>query len=120
MDASQKGGNVVQVIYAAPFVLLSLVSCLICLAVPRFRRNALQAPVVSVAFGFCSIVGMLLILLMCDILTQRFHFDVTPGSLVGLKGILIGPARRSRYPVLRRELRTIGSVAITNKDFCLR
>jgi hypothetical protein len=90
MDARQKGGNVVQVIYAAPFILLCLVSYLVCLAVPRLRRHALQALVVPVAFGFCSIVGMVVIVLVGDTLTERFHFDVNPGPLVGMKGILIG------------------------------
>jgi hypothetical protein len=80
----------VQVIYAGPFILLSLVSYLICLAVPRFRQNALHALVVPIAFGFCSIVGMVAIVLAGDTLTERFHFDVNPGPLVGMKGILIG------------------------------
>lgn len=79
-----------QAIYAAPFILLSLVSFLTCLAVPRLRRNALEALVVPVAFGFCSIVGMVVIILIGDTLTERFHFNVNPGPLVGMKGIIIG------------------------------
>jgi uncharacterized membrane protein len=80
----------VQVLYAAPFILLSLVSYLICLAVPRFRRNALQALIVPVAFGFFSIVGMVVIVLAGDVLTERFRFNVDTGPLVGVKGIFIG------------------------------
>lgn len=90
IDDSQKGGNIVQVIYAASFILLSLVSYLICLAVPRLRRHALQALVVPVAFGFCAIVGVVALVLAGDTLTERFHFDVNPGPLVGMKGILTG------------------------------
>ena len=45
-----------QVIYASPFVLLSILSFLVCVAVPRWRRYRFQALVAPVAFGFCSIV----------------------------------------------------------------
>jgi biotin transporter BioY len=90
MDASQKGENLVQVIYAAPFILIALVSYLICLAVPRFRGNALQALVAPVTFGFCSIVGMVVMVLLGNALSERFHFNINPGPLVGMKGILIG------------------------------
>src|SRR5271165_3313749 len=52
MDASQKGEIIVHLVdaYAGPFILLSLVFYFICLAVPRFRRIALQALVVPIAF----------------------------------------------------------------------
>jgi hypothetical protein len=50
-----------QLIYAAPFILLSLASFFVCLLMPRLRPYAFRALVVPVAFGFCSIVGMVLI-----------------------------------------------------------
>jgi hypothetical protein len=82
---NQKGGNAVPVIYAAPFILLSIVSCLICLAIPRFREKALQALVAPVAFGFCSVVGMLVI----DTLIGHFY-GACPCPEFGMKGILVG------------------------------
>jgi len=60
----------VQVIYALPFVLLSIVSFLVCVAVPRWRRYSFQALVAPVAFGFCSIVAAGAIVLTCD------HFNL--------------------------------------------
>jgi hypothetical protein len=60
----------VQVIYALPFVLLSIVSFLVCVAVPRWRRYSFQALVAPVAFGFCSIVAAGAIILTCD------HFNL--------------------------------------------
>jgi len=46
-----------QIIYAAPFMLLSVLAFLVCVAVPRWRRYWFQALVAPVAFGFCSIVA---------------------------------------------------------------
>jgi hypothetical protein len=79
----------VQVIYAAPFILLSLIAFVCCLAIRRLRRYALQALVVPVAFGFCSIVGMLFTVLTADLLHDRFGLPVNPGPLVGIKGVVI-------------------------------
>jgi hypothetical protein len=59
-----------QVIYALPFVLLSMLGFLMCVAVPRWRRYRLQALVAPVAFGFCSIVPMGAIVLTSD------HFNL--------------------------------------------
>jgi len=66
----------VQIIYAAPFVLLSVVAFLACLAVPRLRRYALQALVAPVAFGACSIVAFALLAVGWDMLDERF--GITP------------------------------------------
>ena len=49
-----------QVIYALPFVLLSIVSFLVCVAVPRWRRYSFQALVAPVAFG-CRAVRMFVV-----------------------------------------------------------
>lgn len=53
-----------QIIYAAPFVLISVVAFIICLAVPGLRRIALAALVVPVAFGVCSLFGWILFALV--------------------------------------------------------
>ena len=55
-----------QIIYAAPFVLLSLLSFGVFLVVPRLRRFAIAALVAPVAFGFCAIVGYVAWVLVCD------------------------------------------------------
>ena len=46
-----------QIIYAAPFVLLSLVGFLACLIFRPLRGFALSSLIAPVAFGVCSIVG---------------------------------------------------------------
>jgi hypothetical protein len=55
-----------QVIYAVPFVLLSMLSFLTCVAVPQWWRYKFQALVAPVAFGLCSIVAMGAIVLTSD------------------------------------------------------
>jgi hypothetical protein len=80
----------VQFLYAAPFVLLSLISFVGCLAIPRLRQHALPALVAPVAFGVCSILTFVTIIVAANIITDHFHVDVSPGPLVGIKGILIG------------------------------
>jgi hypothetical protein len=59
-----------QVIYAVPFVLFSMLGFLVCFAVPRWQRYRFQALVAPVAFGFCSIVAMGAIVLTSD------HFNL--------------------------------------------
>ena len=75
-----------QVIYAAPFILLSLISFVFSLAFSRLRPYAFRALVAPVAFGFCSIVAMVLILLASHGL--GFRFDDSP--LAGLTGFFVG------------------------------
>jgi hypothetical protein len=62
----------VQIIYAAPFVLLSVAAFFACLALPRLRPYALQALVVPVAFGACSIIAFALIAVTWAMLNERF------------------------------------------------
>ena len=52
------GWDLMPFMYAAPFMLLSGLAFLVCIAVPRWRRYKLQALVAPVAFGFCSVVAM--------------------------------------------------------------
>lgn len=59
-----------QIIYAIPFALVSVLAFLLCVAVPRWRRYKLQALVAPVAFGVCSIVAAALIVLTSD------HFNL--------------------------------------------
>ena len=73
-----------QIIYAFPFILLSIVAFLSCLAIPRLRGYVVQALVAPVAFGFCSIVGMFVILSI-----GWFLFHVSSGPLVGIGGVAI-------------------------------
>jgi hypothetical protein len=73
-----------QIIYAAPFVLISLIAFACFLAIPRLRRFAFRALVAPVAFGFCSIVAMGLTLVVAD----GLGLWVSP--LVGPTGVLLG------------------------------
>jgi hypothetical protein len=73
------------IIYAAPFVLLSILSFSICLAVPSLRRFALPALIVPVTFGFCSIVSWVAFVLIAgDVL--KLHL----GPASGVHGVLEG------------------------------
>ena len=75
-----------QVIYAVPFVLLSAIGYLACLAIPRMRRYTLQAVVAPLAFGFCSIVGAAAVVLMSDY--TGFQIAAFNSPLVGAGGFL--------------------------------
>src|SRR5437667_3225407 len=77
-----------QVIYAAPFILLSLVAFVCSLAIRRFRPYAFRALIAPVAFGFCSIVAMVLILLASHGLNLQF----ANAPLVGARGVFEGIA----------------------------
>jgi hypothetical protein len=74
-----------QIIYAAPFVFLSIVSFAICLAVPSLRRFALPALIVRVTFGFSSIVGWVAFALIADDVL-KLHL----GPATGVHGVVEG------------------------------
>ena len=74
------------VIYAAPFILLSLIAFVCSLAIPRLRRYAFRVLVAPVAFGFCSIVAMGLIM----VVFVGLNLQLAP--LVGAKGLFAGLA----------------------------
>lgn len=74
-----------QIIYAAPFIFLSILSFAVCLAIPRLRRVAMAALVVPVAFGICSITGWILFVLVC-----QFVLRIDLGAASGAKGIVEG------------------------------
>lgn len=59
-----------QVIYAIPFVLISVVAFLVCIVVPPWRRYKLHVLVAPVAFGLCSIVAAATIVRTSD------HFNL--------------------------------------------
>jgi hypothetical protein len=77
-----------QIIYAAPFILLSLVGFALSLAIPRLRPYAFRALVAPVAFGFCSIVAMVLILVGSHGLNLQF----ANAPLTGARGLFEGIA----------------------------
>ena len=72
-----------EVVYAAPFVALSIIAFACFLVIPPWRPYAFHALVVPVAFGFCSIVGMTLATAL--FLALHLRFVNTP--VVGLVGI---------------------------------
>ena len=71
-----------QLMYAAPFILLSLVAFGVFLAVPRLRRRALAALVAPVAFGFCALAGYISWLLI-----SGFVLKLQLGPVEGLHGV---------------------------------
>ena len=71
-----------QIIYLAPFVLLSAISGAIFLVIPRLRRYAMQAAAVPVAFSTCSIVGMGAIVIAVN------YFGALAEPLAGTRGIV--------------------------------
>jgi len=86
-----------QLIYAIPFVLISVFAFSLCVVVPRWRKYKVQALVAPVAFGFCSIVAAALVVLTSD----RFNLglftrpwtgprDVAPLLLIYIIPGLIG------------------------------
>lgn len=76
-----------QIIYALPFILLSGVCFVVCLAIPRFRRCVLPASIAPVAFGFFSIVTAGAVVLIADkfgLLTEPASIDVKSVLIVSL------------------------------------
>jgi hypothetical protein len=71
-----------QIIYLGPFILLSFGGAAVCLAIPRWRRYALTAAVAPLAFGICSIVGLLVMVLAVD--HSGLKFPVILGYLTAL------------------------------------
>jgi len=80
-----------QIFYAAPFVLISVIAFAGFLIIPRLRRFAFRALVAPVAFGFCSIVVMVLILLIADGLGLRFPPLDRPTGVLLFIGIYFIP-----------------------------
>jgi hypothetical protein len=76
---------VMQIIYAAPFILLSILAFFVFLAVPQFRRFASAAFVVPITFGVCSIVGWIAFILIAG---NVLHLNLGPA--IGIHGIVEG------------------------------
>ena len=89
-------------LYAVPFIVLSAFAFLLCLFVPKIRPYALEASVVPLAFGFCSIAGILGIVLLADyahvqipllnepiVGTMRWAVSLLMYSAFGLAGALL-------------------------------
>jgi hypothetical protein len=73
--------------YAAPFVLLSLICFGVSFAIRRLRRYAFAALVAPVAFGGCAAVGFISWVLICD-----FLLKIQLRPMTGLRGVLCGLA----------------------------
>ena len=74
-----------QIIYAAPFILISLAGFILCLFVRDFRRFALPALVAPVAFGVCALAGFALFAVIgLKVLQSLF------GSNIGISGWIEG------------------------------
>ena len=52
--------------YLLPFILISLVTGMICIVVPRWRRYAAAAVVTPMAFAVCSITGLIMTILLTE------------------------------------------------------
>lgn len=78
-----------QFIYAAPFILLSVVGFFACIVIPRLRQYRFQALVAPVAFGFCSIVAMVAIVVASDQLNLGLF--TKPVSALSLLLIYVAP-----------------------------
>jgi hypothetical protein len=74
-----------QILYALPFIVLSGICCVLCLAIPRMRRFALAAAVGPVAFGFCSIVGVAAVLV-----AENSGWVTEPNSFFGFVWVVSG------------------------------
>lgn len=55
-----------QIIYAIPFVIISLAGFFLFLSIPRLRPHAFPALAAPLAFGGCSIIGLGLFMLAVD------------------------------------------------------
>lgn len=75
-----------QVFYALPFIALSAICFVICLVIPRLRRFALTAAVSPVAFGFCSVVGVVAAMLI----TQSPGWFSESNALFGFVWVVSG------------------------------
>lgn len=74
-----------QIIYAAPFILLSLICFAVFTGVPSLRRLALPALVAPVAFGFCSLAAWIAFALIGGYV---MHLHSNPGFLLVIEGLL--------------------------------
>jgi hypothetical protein len=67
------------VYYGGLFGLVAIAAAAICIVVRKLRRYTLRALVGPVAFGFCSVVGFIIAIL----LVEEFYRGPTPGPVVG-------------------------------------
>lgn len=59
-----------QILYAAPFVLISILAFIVCLIFPGFRRFAVPTLAAPVTFGICSISGWIAFALIENYFTK--------------------------------------------------
>jgi hypothetical protein len=77
----------VQIIYAAPFILLSIISFAVCLAVRALRRFAIPALIAPVTFGFFSIFGWIAFALITE-RVLKLHLGPATGTHGIVEGLL--------------------------------
>ena len=111
-----------QIIYAAPVVLISLIAFACFLAIPRLRRFAFRALVAPIAFGFCSIVAMGLILVLAGGLGIRFPPVAGPTGVLLFIGIYIIPGAIGAWIAVEivRQVETRFLNTQSQRDFATR
>ena len=95
-----------QVIYAIPFVLVSLFAFVVCTVVRPWRRYKFQALVAPLAFGFCSIVACGAFVLACD----HFNLVLIDSSTIGMLLIYVLPGLIGSWAAV------LGVARITRRD----
>lgn len=74
-----------QIIYAAPFILLSLICFAAAVGVPSWRKFALPALFAPVAFGFCSLTGWMIFILVGE---SVLHLQFKSAILITIAAML--------------------------------
>ena len=82
-----KDTSQMAVLFAIPFILLSIVCFAVCIFNPSLRSYALRMAVVPVAFGFCSVVGAFAIVVLSD---KTLHIAALNEPLIGFRGVVTG------------------------------
>jgi len=81
-----------QLIFALPFVGFALIAFVVCLIVPRWRSYSIRALVAPVAFGGCSLVGLLIGVLAADFAASLLHARESVRNALPYFGLLLFPA----------------------------
>lgn len=81
-----------QVIYAVPFVIFSLIAFPICLIVPRWRPYSIRALVAPVAFGACSVVALGIGIFAADFAASLLHAGESAQNVYSYFALFLFPA----------------------------
>lgn len=74
-----------QLLYAAPFVLIAFLAFAVCALAPSVRRFALSALIAPLVFGFCSLAGWIAFALISGKLLK-----INLGPATGMHGLFEG------------------------------